>query len=132
MSTMKSLMNLMLITAALFLSGCVSLGDTGAIRGANKLAIECRHDEALSMLDRARQSEGLSAYLAELETVVFLRDLGRDREAAELLEQRNARVGATAEEAAEAESAIEESLAELRKERGKKLGRATCAGNEAA
>ncbi|EED34579.1 hypothetical protein NOR51B_517 [Luminiphilus syltensis NOR5-1B] len=102
------------------------MGDTGAIRDANALAIDCRQEEALAVLDRAEASGGLSAYLAELEKVVFLLDLGREADAEDLLAQRNARVGATADDAAEARSAVEESLAELRKARKEKTGQATC------
>jgi hypothetical protein len=122
----------MLTAAAVAVSGCGSLGDTGAIRDANELAVACRHDEALALLDRAQQGGGLSAYIAELEQVVFLRDAGRYSEASALLAERNTRAQASDDDVAEAEAAIEKSLAELRKEREKKSGRATCPGNESA
>jgi len=121
-----------LAACAIALSGCGSFGDTGAIRDAGELAVACRHDEALVLLDRAQQGGGLSSYIAEIEKVVFLRDAGRYREAAELLAQRNVRVEASAEDIAEAESAVEESLAELRELREKKTGRPTCPGIESA
>jgi hypothetical protein len=121
-----------LAACAIALSGCGSFGDTGAIRDAGELAVACRHDEALMLLDRAQQGGGLSSYIAEIEKVVFLRDAGRYREAAELLAQRNVRVEASAEDIAEAESAVEESLAELRESREKKTGRLTCPGIESA
>lgn len=121
-----------LFAVSVLVTGCGTLGDTQAIRDASELAVACRHDEALAMLDRAQGSGGLSAYIAELEQVVFLRDAGRYREAAELLEQRNTRAQASADDAAEAARAVAESLAELRKARAAEMGRATCPGIESA
>ena len=63
---------------------------------------------------------------AELQKVVFLRDAGRDAEALAVMEARNERIGADDKDSAEAEDAVEKSLAELREERRKQTGRTTC------
>lgn len=102
------------------------MGDTGSVKDANKLAIECRTDEALAAVEQAEQGGGLSSYIADLQKVVILRDAGRIAEADAAMAARNKRAEATTEEAAEAEEAVQESLADLRAEREKKTGSATC------
>ena len=108
------------------LAACGWMGDTRSVKDANKLAIECRTDEALAAVEQAEQGGGLSSYLAELQKVVFLRDAGRMTEADAAMAARNARPEVDAENAAEAEKAVAESLAELRAEREKQTGSATC------
>ena len=108
------------------LAACGWMGDTGSVKDATKLAIECRTDEALAAVKQAEQGGGLSSYLADLEEVVILRDAGRMPEADAAMAARNERIEADADNAAEAEKAVEESLAELRAEREKKTGSATC------
>ena len=115
-----------ILLTALTLSACGAVGDTGAVRDANELAIECRTDEALAAAEQAAQGGGLGSYVADLQKVVILRDAGRMAEADAAMAARNKRAEATAEEAAEAEQAVQESLAELRAEREKKTGSATC------
>jgi hypothetical protein len=115
-----------LLLAALALSGCGMVGDTSSVRDANELAIECRTDEALAAVEQAEQGGGLSSYIADLQKVVILRDAGRMAEADAAMAARNKRAEATTEEAAEAEEAAQESLADLRAEREKKTGSATC------
>ena len=108
------------------IAACGMMGDTGSVKDANKLAIECRTDEALAAVVQAEQGGGLSSYIADLQEVVILRDAGRMAEADAAMAARNKRAEATTEEAAEAEEAVQESLAELRAEREKKTGSATC------
>ena len=108
------------------LSACGMVGDTSAVKDANELAIECRTDEALAAVEKAEQGGGLGSYIADLQKVVILRDAGRMAEAEAAMAARNKRAEATAEEAAEAEEAAQESLAELRAEREKHTGSATC------
>jgi hypothetical protein len=105
---------------------CGTVGDTGAVKEASELAIDCRLEEALVAVRRAEDGGGLSSYIADLEEVVFLRDAGRTAEADAALAERNARMEGTDEAAAETEQAIEESLARLREEREKRTGSATC------
>ena len=108
--------------AAMLLAGCgtgLRIGDTGAVREANELAIECRHDEALQAVDQAEQGGGLGAAVAGLQRVVVLRDAGRTGEATAAMDKRNRSLGVDAKNAAEAERAVEESLKELRGEREK-------------
>jgi hypothetical protein len=108
------------------LGACGWMGDTGSVKDANKLAIECRTDEALAAVKQAEQGGGLSSYLADLQEVVFLRDAGRMAEADAAMAARNERLEVNAEDAAEAEDAVAESLAALRSEREKETGSATC------
>ncbi len=108
------------------LAACGMVGDTRAVKDANELAIECRTDEALAAVRRAEQGGGLSSYIADLQEVVLLRDAGRMAEADAAMAARNERAEVSAENAAEAEEAVQESLAELRAAREKKTGSATC------
>ena len=108
------------------LSACGSLGDTSAVKEANKLAIGCETDKALAAVDRAAQSGGLSANIADLQQVVILRDAGRTAKANAAMAERNARAGADAEAAAEAERAVSKSLDDLRAEREKQTGQRVC------
>lgn len=113
----------------LFSSGCgtgLRLGDTGAVREANRLAIECRTDEALAAVDRAVSAGGFGGSIGDLQRVVFLRDAGRYSEASAALAERNRKWNVTPQQAADAERAIEKSIGELRDEREKATGRRTC------
>ena len=110
----------------LALGGCVSFGDTGAVKEANELAISCRTHEALALAAQTANGQTLAGGLAELQRVVFLRDAGRFAEADRALAERNRRVNADAEARAETDEAVAQSLAELRAERRDGTGRATC------
>lgn len=120
--------SLRLLTAVLgvFCSSCGIVGDTGALKEANELAVSCRTEDALAAVDRAAARGGFSSYLAELERVVFLRDAGRTSEADAALAERNRRAEADAQDMAEADQAVAESVKELRDERERKLGKRLC------
>ena len=49
------------------LSACGMVGDTGSVKDANELAIECRTDEALAAVIKAEEGGGLSSYIADLQ-----------------------------------------------------------------
>ncbi len=115
-----------LVIAISLLSACVSVGDVGDVKEANKLAIACKTDEALAAVDRAAGGGGLSSYIAELQRAVILMDAGRTSEAEAALAERNKRAGASAEDAAEAEQSVQESVEELRSAREKETGHRTC------
>jgi hypothetical protein len=117
---------LLAVVASTLLAACGTIGDTGAVKHANELAIACKTDQALIAVDRAAQGVGLAAHIADLQRVVFLRDAGRVAEANAALAARNARIGADAEAAAKAERGISESLEELHAERQKRSGRRVC------
>jgi hypothetical protein len=108
------------------LTSCGSLGDTGAVKEANELAITCKTDAALRAVDRAAKGGGLGAHIADLQRVVFLRDVGRLSEADAALAARNARADADAEASAKAERAVAKSVQDLRAEREKRMGRRVC------
>ncbi len=108
------------------LSGCVSFGNTDAVKQANELAIACRTDEALALTAQTTEAQTLAGGIAELQRIVFLRDAGRFAEADRLLDARNQRLGADAQDKAETESAIEDSLADLRAERRSRTGQSVC------
>ena len=118
----------MLIAAAsILLYACgFKYGDVDAVKQAENLAIACKTDEALAALDRATQGGGLAGGMADLMRVAFLRDAGRMAEADAAMKQRNERWKADAENAAEAEKAVDESVEELRAERQKQAGHRTC------
>lgn len=108
------------------LSACGTMGDTAAVKEANELAIACQTDEALRAVDRAARGGGLGANIVDLQRVVILRDAGRLSEADAAMAERNARAGADAEAAGEAERAVSKSRDELRAEREKQTGRRVC------
>lgn len=108
------------------LSGCVSFGNTDAVKQANELAITCRTDEALALTAQTTDTQTLAGGIAELQRIVFLRDDGRFAEADRLLDARNQRTGANAQDRVETESAIKESLTDLRSERQSRTGQSVC------
>ena len=59
------------------LAACGMVGDTGSVKDANELAIECRTDVALAAVVKAADGGGLSSYIADLQKVVILQDAGR-------------------------------------------------------
>ena len=128
MFRISRLMQKVLLTAlsVVALSACGTVGDSSAVKDANNLAIACETDEALLAVDRAAKSGGLSGSIADLQRVVILRDAGRLSEADAAMADRNARAGADAQAATEAERAVSESLEELRSARHKETGRRVC------
>jgi hypothetical protein len=116
----------LLAIATGLLTSCGSLGDVGDVKEANKLAVACKTNEALAAVDRAAGGGGLSAYIADLQRAVILRDAGRISEAEAALAEHNKRAGIRAEDAAEAEQSVEKSVEELRSAREKETGHRTC------
>ena len=102
------------------------MGDVKDTKEAMKLAIKCDHEQALQKLDKAVAEGGFAAQLADLEKVVVLIDAGRDREAKDLMAERNARIDASEDEISEAEASVKETLENLRDEREKQTGRRSC------
>ena len=108
------------------LSACGTMGDTAGVKEANELAIACETDNALVAVDRAARGGGLGANIADLQRVVILREAGRTSEADAAMAERNARAGADAEAAVEAERAVSKSLEQMRAERRKQTGQRIC------
>ena len=119
-------MSTLAAAAALLVGGCGSLGDTGSIKEATGLAVDCRTDEALRALDTAEQAGGLGKYLAGLERVGILRDAGRDAEAADALDDYKAQEETRSSSDEEIESSLDEFVAELREKRRDKTGSSVC------
>lgn len=117
---------LLAVVASTLLAACGTIGDTGAVKDGNELAIACKTDQALTAAHRAAQGGSLAAHIADLQRVVFLRAAGRVAEANAALEARNASVGADTDAAAKAERGVSESLEDLRDERQRRLGRRVC------
>ena len=107
-------------------SGCVSFGNTDAVKQANELAIACQTDEALALTEQTTDTQTLAGGIAELQGIVILRDAGRLAEADRLLDARNQRVSANTQDRAETENAIEESLTDLHSERRSRTGQSGC------
>lgn len=112
--------------SAALLTGCGWTGDTGSVKKATDLAIECRTDEALVALDQAREGGGLGKYLSYLERVGILRDAGRMAEADKALEAYMALPEAASSDPAEVEKSIQEFIDKLRKERKEQTGSPAC------
>lgn len=111
-----------------FFSGCsvFRLGDVKDVQTADELAIACQTEEALAAVDRAAKGGGLAASIGDLQRVVILRDVGRMEDADAAMAARNRRWDADAENMADAEKAVAESIEKLRDERQKRTGRRTC------
>ncbi len=108
-------------------AGCGMMGDTASIKSATALAVECKTDAALAALDRADQSGGIATYLSGLERVGILRDVGRTGEAEAAMEAYLSRPEADSSSPQEINQSIDEFISELRAERLKQTGNATCA-----
>lgn len=98
------------VLVAFYLNGCVSFGNTDAVREANELAISCQTDTAIALAAQTSDGTTLAGGLAELQRVVFLRDAGRNAEASQVLEARYRRLNADSETRAETERSLQESL----------------------
>ena len=107
------------------LAGAI-IGDVKDTKEGIKQAINCNHDEALQKLDAAIPEGGFAAELAVLEKVVVLIDAGREKEANDVMAERNERTDASEDEIAKAEASVEETLENLRDEREKQTGSRTC------
>ena len=112
--------------AAMLLSACgLKIENTGAVKEAEELAINCKTDEALAALDRAKGEMSIAAAIADLQRVVILRDAGRTAEADAAMAERNTRWKADAKNADDAEKSVAQSVEQMRAERQKRTGRRT-------
>lgn len=117
---------LIAILSAALLASCGAIGDTGSVKEASELAIDCQTDEALEKLNTAEAAGGLSKYLAGLERVGILRDAGRTAEAAEALKAYKSMPETASSDDEEIEKSLKEFVDELRKKRLERTGTATC------
>ena len=108
------------------LSGCGSIGDTKNIKAASDLAINCQYDAALSALKQAEAGGGLSAYIAELEYIAFLREAGRVTESEQAFADWAEKHEQTGQERQDASDSINQTVTKLREERLEKTGNAAC------
>ncbi len=118
---------LVLVGFTSLLSGCLfKLGDTNSVKKASELAIDCKTEEALTVVDQASHGGGLSASIADLLRVAILRDVNRNAEADAALVERNQRWEVAAKDLAETEKSIAKTVTEIRAERQKRTGHLTC------
>ncbi len=115
-----------IITCIVSLSGCGMMGDTGSIKSANELAIDCRTDQALAALDKAEKSGGMATYLAGLERIGILRDVGRTEEADSAMQAYLSRPETSSTTREEIDASIDKFIEDLRQERLEQTGRAMC------
>lgn len=115
----KILRVVFLLTVAVSLSAC-------AVGKGMKLAVDCKTDEALHVLEQAEHGGGLTGSLAMLEQEAVLRDAGRMNEAEALRAKRESQPGYTEKDKAEAEKAILDTVDNIRNERKKQTNIATC------
>jgi hypothetical protein len=112
--------------SAVLVTSCGWMGDTGSVKAATELAVDCQTDAAIDALKTAEAGGGLSQYIAGLEQVGILRDAGRTAEAAEALKAYKAMPEADSSSDAEIEKSIQDFVTELREARKKKTGSASC------
>ncbi|MBE9639905.1 hypothetical protein [Salipiger mangrovisoli] len=119
-----------LFCVPLLLAACTAAPDAPdapAARGdALELAIACRHDAGLAVLDSAAQARGGASSSDELQRVILLRDAGRTMDAARVLRERNARDDVTVQDAVHSGTAVEEGLERIRSERAARTGNRFC------
>lgn len=98
----------------------------GKIGEAMKLAVHCETDKAVAVITEG-EGDGLLGTMAFLEHESILRDAGRDNEADAVRERRESNTPDMTDQAkAEAEKAVQDTVANIRKEREKQTGSATC------
>jgi len=102
------------------------IGDVKDTKEGMKQAIKCNYEKALDKLDTAIAEGGFAAELAVLEKIVVLIDAGREREAEDVMAERNERTDASEDDIAKVETSVEEALEDLRDEREKQTGNRTC------
>ena len=94
-NTVKRFLFTILFFAALasLLSACsiFKVGEIGAVKEANALAITCKADGALVTMDRAVQGGSLASSIGGLQRVVILRDAVRTAEVNAAMAERNKR-----------------------------------------
>jgi hypothetical protein len=120
------LLPLLLAAAALLIQGCSTTGQTRTMNELKRLNIECRHDEALAMLDRAIENGDMPTELGAFERVVILRDAGRQADADAAFAQWQEDSGAGQGRANDVKLGIDLSFSELQQERRQKTGSPTC------
>ena len=116
----------LIVVSMAFGSSCAWVGDTGSVKTATDLAVECKTDEALKALDRAERAGGLGMYLADLERIGILREAGREEEARRALETYRALPETASTSDQELEASISDFISELQKERLERTGKSTC------
>ena len=119
---------LLLLTGLLLLAAFISgFSIAGAVGEGMKLAVECETDEAVEVLDKAQKKRGLTGALAILELEAVLRDAGRDEQADAIQTKRESeQAGMTEKQKEDAEKAILQTVDNIRNERKKQTGSATC------
>lgn len=117
---MKTLSNALLIcAAALILNGC-------SIAQGMKYAVQCDADKAIASIVDNEKDPGLMSNLAYLEHEAILREAGRIEEADKIRQKREQIFKLSAQEKAEAEKAITETVDNIRSERLKQTGSRSC------
>ena len=117
---------LLTVLATGLLTACGAVGDAGAVREANDLAIECRTDEALAAAEQALEAGGVSMHIAGMIRVAILRDAGRDAEATQALADYLAMPDSVEMTEDDIEEAVGEFIRGFREERIDKTGSADC------
>ncbi len=126
-TTMRTLTrNILALVAVTLLTACGAVGDAGAVREANDLAIECRTDEALAAANQALEAGGVSKHIAGMIRVAILRDAGRDSEATQALADYLAMADSVDMTEADIEEAVDEFIKGFREGRLDETGSADC------
>ena len=98
----------------------------GKIGEAMKLAVHCETDKAVKVITEG-EGDGFLGTMAFLEHESILREAGRDKEADEVRARRESNTPDMTDQAkADAEKAVLQTVENIRKEREKQTGSATC------
>ena len=115
----KLLRLVILLSVAASLSAC-------SIGKGIQLAVDCDTDQAIAVIEKAEKGSGMSREIAILEMEAILLDAGRIDEAEAVRAKRESQSGLSEKEKADAEKAILDTMENIRNERKKKTGSATC------
>jgi hypothetical protein len=117
-----------LLVAALASSSafCGAPGETATMNQIKALLMECRHDDALALLDEAEENGAMGMDLGELERVIILYDAGRVDDAEAAFENWQEVTGADGRKVQRERQAWELSLQQMQQERRIRTGSPVC------
>lgn len=125
----RTLSILLALVVATLASGTAFSGKSGETETMNQikaLLMECRHDDALEVLDNAEESGAMGADLGELERVIILYDAGRVDEAEAAFNNWEKVTDADGRKVERERQAWELSLQQMQQERRRITGSPVC------
>lgn len=116
------------ILPVFILSSCtaIGIGDVESVNTATDLAIDCKYDESLVLINKAGSEGGIMSYLAHLEYIAILRDAGRTDDADKALDQYMNTEAAPDSTREDIDQSLQETVKSIQEERKKRTGSSVC------